>query len=143
MSVERSAAPVRGLLARTAGPLAVAAGTAVVGAGLLLHDPARSGAWGVCPLYLLTGLYCPLCGGLRASADLLRGDLAGAWAMNPLWVLAVVPVTATWVAWWWRRVRDRPARPVPAAVGWVALAVLLAYGIARNVPAWHLLLGPA
>lgn len=114
----------------------------MVAAGLLLHSPARSGAWGFCPLYALTGLYCPLCGGLRATEDLLRGRLAAAWAMNPLWVLAAGPVALGWVAWLRRRVLDRPARPVPARVGWALLVVALAFGVARNLPAAHLLLGP-
>ena len=53
-----------------------------------------AGSYGVCPLYALTGLWCPACGGLRATHDLAHGDLAGAWAMNPLWVLAVPLVHA-------------------------------------------------
>ncbi|MBU4335007.1 MAG: DUF2752 domain-containing protein [Actinobacteria bacterium] len=135
-------APVPGLLNRTRGPLAVAAGAAVLGAGLLLHDPGRAGSWGFCPLYEITGLYCPLCGGLRASADLLRGDVGGAWAMNPLWVLAVGPVVLIWFDWVRRRVLDRPAPVVPATVWWVVLGVALVFGVARNLPLVHVFLGP-
>lgn len=135
------ASPV-GLWARVRPPLAVAAGAGAAAAALLLHSPSRSGAWGFCPLYALTGLYCPLCGGLRATEDLLRGRVAAAWAMNPLWVLATGPVALAWAAWLRRRVLDRPARRVPAWVGWALLAVVLAFGVARNVPAAHLLLGP-
>ncbi|MCG2802208.1 MAG: DUF2752 domain-containing protein [Cellulomonas sp.] len=135
-------APAPGLGYRVRGPLAVAAGAVVLGGGLLLHSPGRAGAWGFCPLYAFTGLYCPLCGGLRATADLLRGDLAGAWAMNPLWVLAVGPVALVWVDWLRRRVRGRPALAVPATVWWVVLGVVLAFGVARNLPLLHGLLGP-
>src|SRR5680860_987871 len=64
---------------------------AVVGASLLLHlrDPHESGSWGFCPWLLLTGTYCPGCGGLRAVNDLTRGDIPAAASSNLLFVGAV------------------------------------------------------
>lgn len=141
MTAEAVAADA-GTLARLRGPLAVAVGAGLAGAALLLHDPHVTGSWGFCPLYLTTGLYCPLCGGLRATSDLLRGDLVGAWSMNPLWVLLVVPSGLAWLAWSVRRWRDRPARPLPAASGWTMLGLVLAFGIARNLPPLVAVLGP-
>jgi hypothetical protein len=45
----------------------------------------------LCAFKHLTGMPCPLCGGIRACAALAQGDLAAAWALNPglLPVLAV------------------------------------------------------
>jgi hypothetical protein len=41
----------------------------------------------VCPLRLCTGTYCPGCGGSRAAAELVRGDIVGAWQQHPYVVL--------------------------------------------------------
>jgi hypothetical protein len=120
-------------------------------------DPHQAGSYGVCPLLALTGLYCAGCGGLRATYDLAHGDLAGAWAMNPVWVLLVPVLVLTWVLWLARRwdappVLDTdphraagpygvlvgpapaPRRGAPAWLPWGVLAFVLAYSAARNVP---------
>lgn len=41
-----------------------------------------------CGFKVLTGLPCPTCGSTRACLALVRGDLAAAFASNPLFVLA-------------------------------------------------------
>ncbi len=51
----------------------------------------------VCSFKLFTGWPCPSCGTTRALARLIRGDLAGGLAMNPLTataMLAIVPWAA-------------------------------------------------
>jgi hypothetical protein len=138
----RTPAPCARLRAAAA-PLAVAGGAAVVALGLVLRDPHGTGSWGVCPLYAVTGLYCAGCGGLRATHDLLVGDVAGAWAMNPLWVLLVPVLVALWARWLSRAVRTgRMARAPSARVALVAGAVVVLYSVARNVPAWAGVLAP-
>jgi hypothetical protein len=37
----------------------------------------------LCAFKHLTGVPCPLCGGIRVCAALAQGDLAGAWMQNP------------------------------------------------------------
>lgn len=114
----------------------VAGGLTVAATVLLaLRDPHTTGSYGVCPLYALTGLWCPACGGLRATHDLAHGDVAGAWSMNPLWVLLVPLVVALWGRLVVRRAQGRAVRPAPAWLAWSTLAVILAFGILRNVPA--------
>ncbi|WP_455603345.1 DUF2752 domain-containing protein [Cellulosimicrobium funkei] len=116
----------------------VAAATAYVGA----VDPNRPGHYVTCPLLALTGLACPGCGGLRATHDLVHLDLAAAWSMNPLWVvvapLLVVLLCRGLVRAW----RGRPGPRVPAWVAWTSLAVLVLFGVLRNVPALVPWLGP-
>lgn len=124
-------------------PLVVAGAVAVAGAGLVLVNPHETGSWGVCPLYALTGRYCAGCGGLRATHDLLVGDLAGAWAMNPLWVLVVPVLVVLWALRLTTALRTGRRAALPPA--WVALAVggvVLAYSVARNIPAWAGALAP-
>jgi hypothetical protein len=88
---------------RLRAPTLLAAG--VLAASVLLHlrDPHRSGSWGYCPWLLLTGTYCPGCGGLRAVNDLTRGDV-GAAASSNLLLVGSLPLVA---ACWSRTVLDR------------------------------------
>lgn len=133
----------RARLRAAAAPLVVAGGAAVAALGLVLVDPHRPGSWGACPLYALTGAYCAGCGGLRATHDLLVGDLGGAWAMNPLWVLLAPVLVALWARWLVRALRTgRRAAAPPTWVAVVAVAVVLLYSVARNVPAWAGALAP-
>jgi hypothetical protein len=115
-------------------------GAAVLGASVLLHlrDPHRAGSWGYCPWLLLTGTYCPGCGGLRAVNDLTDGDVAAAASSNLLFV-ASIPVL---VLWWarttldrWRGVvRQAPARRhVVLACSFAAVAVV--FWVVRNTDA--------
>ncbi len=123
---------------RLRAPVLLAAG--LLGASVLLHlrDPHRSGSWGFCPWLVLTGTYCPGCGGLRAVNDLTRGDLAGAVSSNLLFVGAL-PVLAVlylrWVVDQWRGV----VRVVDGrrALAWSAAVLVLAvaFAIVRNLPA--------
>jgi hypothetical protein len=100
-----------------------------------VRDPHANGSYGVCPLYALTGVWCPACGGLRATHDLAHGDLAGAWSMNPLWVLAVPLVVVLWGRWVARSALGRRTEPAPAWLAWVVLAVVVGFGVLRNLPA--------
>ena len=123
------------LLGRVRRPLVVAAGLAAGTALLAVRDPHVPGSYSLCPLHAATGLWCPACGCLRATHDLAHGDLAGAWGMNPLWVLAVPVVAALWVRWFSGAAVGRTLRPIPVRAGWVGLTVVLVFGVLRNVPA--------
>lgn len=125
-------------------PLVLGGAVAAASLALVLRDPHAGGSWGVCPLLALTGWYCPACGALRATHDLLVGDVAGAWAMNPLWVVLAPVVVLLWARWLGERLGLLPVRAgrtggdaTAAPVLWpvVAAVVLVAYGVARNVPA--------
>lgn len=116
------------------------AAIAVAGAGLFtllrLRDPHGSGSYGFCPSLALTGLPCPGCGGLRAVNDLTHGDVAAAVSSNLIAVLLVAGFAVGWLAWTARRWRGRsgPALVLSARWGYAALAVLLLFGVVRNLP---------
>jgi hypothetical protein len=139
---------VRGGLAAVRRPLAVGGAVAAATVVLALVDPHDPGRYGVCPFLLLTGHPCAACGCLRATHDLAHGDVAGAWDMNPLWVVTVPLLVAAWVVWLVRRVRgDGPVadllpRRLRAALPWVTAAVVLGFTVLRNVPALAPALGP-
>jgi len=126
------------------GPLVTLGAVGVACVGLALRDPHRAGSYGWCPLQSTTGLYCPLCGGLRGTWDLLHGDVAGAWSMNPLWVVATPLVMVVWALWFQRSASGRtmPSWLASTRAAIVLAAVLLAFGVLRNLPALETFLAP-
>lgn len=131
----------RGRARRLSGPVLLAGGLIAASVALHVRDPHREGSWGVCPWLVLTGTYCPGCGGLRAVNDLTRGDVAAAASSNLL-LVGALPL----FAWWWlRRTHDawRGVRRVAdehAALRFtvVALGAALVFWVVRNLPfaAW-------
>ena len=122
---------------RLRAPVRSALGVAAATVALHLRDPHVSHSWGVCPLYALTGIYCPGCGGLRAVNDLTNGHIGQAASSNLLLVLAI-PVALvcfsrwTYGAWTGREVRPVPVLPRPVVVG--LLVITAAFTVARNLP---------
>ncbi|MFF0836499.1 MULTISPECIES: DUF2752 domain-containing protein [unclassified Streptomyces] len=119
-------------LAVPAGVLAaVAAAFAYVGA----VDPNEPGHYPVCPLYRLTGLYCPGCGGLRSAHAFVHGDLLGALRDNAAGVAAYLGFAVLWTVWVVNAVRGRPARFEPGtAPTWAVGALLVVFTVVRNLP---------
>jgi hypothetical protein len=123
---------------RVTGPLLLAGG--VLGASVMLHlrDPHQSGSWGYCPWLLLTGTYCPGCGGLRAVNDLTHGDVAAAASSNLLFVTAIPFLVLAWgrttLDRWHGRVRQVAARR-HVVLALSLLAVALVFAVVRNTPA--------
>ncbi len=126
---------VRGCLAALA-VLAAGVGAYVITA----VPPAASPFYPKCQTYALFGLHCPGCGMTRAGHALLTGDVSQAFAYN-LFAPVVLPALAVGLGrslWGW--VRGRP----PGAIGppphwarhwpWAVGGLMLAYGVARNVP---------
>jgi len=119
----------------TAAALALGA-TALVAA----VDPGAPGRYPPCPLLVTTGLWCPLCGGLRAVHALTRLDVAASVGWNAIAIPLLILAVWFWVVWMRRAWRGEtaPGRWRPIAPGWAVWAVCLAglaYGVARNVPA--------
>ncbi|MVA75681.1 DUF2752 domain-containing protein [Auraticoccus sp. F435] len=97
-----------------------------------------------CPWLALTGWQCPLCGGTRMGAALLRGDVAAAWSYNAVALLALGGLALLALVWLlqWSGARvprvPRRATSVLAAVpdwGWTAgwVGALVLWTVLRNV----------
>jgi hypothetical protein len=50
---------------------------------LFFFDPATTGFYPPCLFRTILGTQCPGCGSLRAAHQLLHGNIAAAWALNP------------------------------------------------------------
>ncbi|WP_327148743.1 DUF2752 domain-containing protein [Nocardia sp. NBC_01329] len=121
---------------------AAAAGAAAV---LLLHlrDPHVEGAYGLCPVYALFGVYCPGCGGMRAVHNLTEGHIVDSLHSNLL-ALPVLALYALWVGDWviraWRG--DGPRLPgINSVTMWTLLGAITVYTVLRNTP-WGTWLTP-
>ena len=53
----------------------------------------------LCPLHRITGLWCPLCGGTRATRELIHGDVWTALGYNPFALVVEVLAVALVVRW--------------------------------------------
>jgi hypothetical protein len=128
------------VVGRLADPLQLAAGLAAAVVLLHVRDPHQSGSYGYCPWLLLTGTYCPACGGLRAVHDLTDGHAGAALSSNVLVVSLIPLAVVAWVVWAHARWRGRPLR-APAgsrAAGWGLAVVVVAFTLLRNlgIGAW-------
>lgn len=95
---------------------------------------------GGCPTRRFAGVYCPGCGSLRATHQLLQGHAALAWRHNPLLVAVGLPCAA-WLALSYGAalITGRPGRSIvtkhpPAWLLWSAAALLIGWGVVRNIP---------
>jgi len=118
-------------------PLLLAGGLLAASVLLHLRDPHRGGSWGFCPWLMLTGTYCPGCGGLRAVNDLTHGDVRAAASSNVLFVGAL-PVLGFFYTRWLLDRWNGVTRTVDGhrALLWSALflAVAVGFAVLRNLP---------
>ena len=105
---------------------------------LALIDPETAAYIPVCPCRLLTGLYCPGCGSLRAIHAITRLRFDRALAYNSLFVILsplllwyfVVNLATTF------RGQEKIERYLSPTLGKALLGVILAYFVIRNIPAY-------
>ena len=96
----------------------------------------------LCPLHRTTGLWCPLCGGTRATRELMHGDLGAAMGYNPFALVlevVVMVLVARWLLAWLRGQR----RPLVTGREGILLGVALAvFAVVRNLPGMSVYFGP-
>jgi Protein of unknown function (DUF2752) len=107
-------------------------------ASLAFLDPAETTFIPMCPCRLLTGLYCPGCGSLRAIHAMTRLRIDRAFGYNPLlvlfvplfiWFFAANLATACWGP-------DKIKFSLPPAFAKSLLLIIVAYFVIRNIPAY-------
>ena len=96
----------------------------------------------LCPVHRITGMWCPLCGGTRATRALLHGSLTEAIGYNPF-ALVVEALAVLLVLRWLTNRRAGSNRPFISAYEAVVLFVLAGvFAIVRNLPGMWVYLGP-
>ena len=96
----------------------------------------------LCPLHRTTGLWCPLCGGTRATRELTHGDLGAAMGYNPF-ALVLEAVVIVLVARWLLASARGLRRPLVTGGEGILLGVALAvFAVVRNLPGMWVYLGP-
>lgn len=117
---------------RAAAPLVLVAAIAAV---LLRFPPAQSGFYPVCPIYFVLHLQCPGCGGTRALAALLHGQLQEALRWNALITLTLPLAAGYGSTLYWRFLRRKALHwpQVPQAAVYAALAVAAVFTVERNL----------
>ena len=111
-------------------------GSAVVAAALgawvlYTYAPTPDSLYPRCVFHLATGLDCPGCGSTRAMHQLLHGNVAAAFRLNPILfaLMGVFAVTSPDL------VRGRtPELFMRPWFGWTVALGLIAFWIVRNLP---------
>jgi hypothetical protein len=105
---------------------------------LFSYDPARSGFYPPCPVYALTGFYCPGCGTARALHQLLHGNVLAALDLNPLLVIGLpfILFVAVSYAMLWASRRPLPRVFASPLLNSLSLWIIVAYMLLRNIPVY-------
>ncbi|MCX4802179.1 DUF2752 domain-containing protein [Streptomyces sp. NBC_01214] len=119
---------------RLAVPVSYLAGVTAAFVYVGAVDPNEPGHYPVCPLFRLTGVLCPGCGGLRSAHAFANGDLVTALGANALAVAGYFVFAAFMALWLVRAFRGRPTpRIVLRPRYWWALGALaLVFALVRN-----------
>ena len=124
---------------RPAGALWLLAGAAALPAAAVLYrfPPLAVGWYPRCPFFLLTGIYCPGCGALRAGHALLHGHFVEALGFNALLVLAAPFLAYVLASHALEAVTGERRLPRPYLPGRVTQAILwtfVVFTVLRNLP---------
>jgi Protein of unknown function (DUF2752) len=101
---------------------------------LYSFPPSEYHFYPICPVYALTHLLCPGCGGTRALYQLLHLNFSEAWRLNAL-VTIGAPLVLAWFFYWYYSVMRYDRAPVvkwPRTVVTGLYAAVLLFAIIRN-----------
>jgi hypothetical protein len=124
------------LARRLAGPASGALAAAAAPGLRYLANPHAHQLFLPCPFRLITGWYCPFCGGLRMVHDLAHGQLVAALHDDALALPVLLIAVAAWLNLVIGRWRGRPVVRVRRP-GWLwpaVAVVLIAWTVLRNLP---------
>ncbi|MEU3314008.1 DUF2752 domain-containing protein [Streptomyces sp. NPDC048387] len=121
---------------RLAAPVLTLAGAVAAFAYVGAVDPNEPGHYPVCPLFRLTGVLCPGCGGLRSAHAFARGDLVAALGDNAVAVAGYLVFAAFTALWLVRAFRGGPVPRIALRPGWwwATGTLVLGFSIIRNLP---------
>ena len=103
---------------------------------LFVFEPGKSGFFPACPFRLLTGFTCPGCGSTRAMHQILHGDFATAFTLNPLLLLAIPFLLFVLLRYSMTVLRGGVPRPnaLPTPFIYALFVIIVSFWIFRNTP---------
>jgi len=113
------------------------AAVALLGLAMLFFfAPTRSAIYPVCLFHKFTGLNCPGCGSLRALHHLTHGEFAAAFFCNPLLIIALLVMALALILrlTGQQGLRARASIFTRPATIWAVCAIVILFGVLRNVP---------
>lgn len=119
---------------------ATAVAALLIGAVLYEFDPATTGGYPPCMWKSATGWDCPGCGSTRAAHQLMHGETAAAFRLNPVFVVGMPLVGLIWCFERWLSSRTSPeaGRRRVRIWAWLLAAVGIAFGVWRNTSIYPL-----
>lgn len=129
---------------RLAGPVAASFALGAAAVYTAVANPYHAGFFPACIFHAATGTWCPGCGGLRATHELLNGDVGAAIGMNPVVVFVILPLIIFAMGWWLLSATGvrLPKLVIPTWTAWALPALLGVFWVARNIPALEPWLAP-
>ena len=120
--------------------LAAGAGAAAAVPVLYRYNPMQVHFYPRCPLYVMTGIYCPGCGALRAGHALLHGHLLTALDYNVLFVVALPFLAYALLAQGVQAVTGRrlPTYQMSGGETKAVMWALILFMLLRNLPVYPL-----
>ncbi len=109
----------------------------ILGAAMVTYfNPSTVKFFPVCPLLSLTGFACPGCGLTRGFHALFHGDITTALDYNALIPLFAVVLGFFFISMLLVAVRGRgfPKRAYSPKALWAFFALLMVFGVVRNLP---------
>jgi hypothetical protein len=131
-------AALHGDLARRAAPVACGAALLASAAFVATHDPGAAGSrFPACVFHQATGLWCPGCGLTRGTHQLLHGHIGAALSSNIFTPIVLAAIGVVWVAWLrlsWGAAPIHVPRRTARMLAFALPALVIAYGVLRNIP---------
>ena len=116
-------------------PFAAASATGVAVTVVALANPFKHHLTPTCPFHALTGLYCPLCGGTRATWAAVHLRFGLMWREDALLPAIALVAMWSWLSWLGRATgRWRLPALQSRAFYVTAVVVLVMFTVARNLP---------
>lgn len=125
--------------------IAYVAAAALIAVAALLYlyfTEEGSGAGIPCPIYSLTGLYCPGCGISRALRSILHLDFYRALRYNAAFTISFPFIAAYVFALILSYIvngKDKVSKKIPVVILYAAAGIFILFGIMRNIPAFSFL----
>jgi hypothetical protein len=101
-----------------------------------LFPPGQHAFYPRCIFHVATGLLCPGCGSLRATHQLLHGNLQGAILLNPLFLFLMVWLAGLGILRFAEKRFGKTLFPTfqrPIWI-WALVALIVLFGVLRNFP---------